>query len=258
MTDVFHLEHVREEILATTKLPLALQFLEGEMKLTGRMAAGVARLSHYFTPFQCFIIDRSESEASRFDLRIGLRILEREARYRAESPSPAALFVYQFECLTRNRLGYDDGLKAIANDPFYNKDWQAWILRVRKQLGIVDFADMLYLRSQHWVDQTRKRTRNPDFMPSYPMLFDIQEGRIAKANVGKDPLYMFGALQRQLGYPEVPKPNPQASGPVVAPVLESRFQKLEARVTLLEQELKGGIDLPKLYQSGAAVELPEP
>jgi hypothetical protein len=37
-------------------------------------------------------------------------VLEREAQFRAGQVSPAGLFVYQFEVLSRNRLGYDDGL----------------------------------------------------------------------------------------------------------------------------------------------------
>ena len=35
-----------------------------------------------------------------------------------------------------------------------------------------------------------------------PPLFAEKEGKIAKANRGRDPL-LFAALQRQLGYPEV-------------------------------------------------------
>ena len=38
------------------------------------------------------------------------------------------------------------------------------------------------------------------------MLFGEKEGRIAMANRRKDPLYLFSALQRHLGYPSVPRP----------------------------------------------------
>ena len=38
-----------------------------------------------------------------------------------------------------------------------------------------------------------------------PPLFGEKEGKIAKASRGRDPLFLFAALQRQLGYPEVPR-----------------------------------------------------
>ncbi len=50
------LASVREEILATTKLPMAIDFLKGELLLTGRISDGMQKLSHYFTPFQAFIL----------------------------------------------------------------------------------------------------------------------------------------------------------------------------------------------------------
>ena len=46
----------------------------------------------------------------------------------------------------------------------------------------------------------------PTSCPSIPTLFGEKEGKIARANRGRDPLYLFSALQRQLGYPEVPRP----------------------------------------------------
>ncbi|MCA9081490.1 MAG: hypothetical protein KDA58_13085, partial [Planctomycetaceae bacterium] len=62
-------------------------------------------------------------------------------------------------------------------------------------------------------------------------------------NLGKDPLYMFAALQRQLQYPAVPRPKPVQRQFVFDPPVESRFQRLESRLALLEQDLKGGVDL---------------
>jgi hypothetical protein len=104
------LQTVREEVLATTKLPLAIDFLLGELKHLGVLGPAMARLPHYFTAFQTFVIHESENERLRFDLRIGLEILRREAEYRAEAPTRQGLFLYQFEAISRNRLGYDRGL----------------------------------------------------------------------------------------------------------------------------------------------------
>ncbi len=247
---------VREEILATTKLPLAIDFLCGELEHRGRLSPGMAQLAHYFTPFQTFLVEKAEEDTSKFDLRIALQILEREAEYRANEPRIPALFVFQFECLARNRLGYDHGLKAIANDPMYNPDWRDWIQRIRRQLGTVDFTDLIYGRSEFFLDELRREERNPDLPAPYPLLFGKAEGRIAKASRGKDPLYMFAALQRQLGYPVVPRSQAAKTGPVFEPPVDLRFQRLEMRVMLLEQEQKGNVDLSKLARGGAADGLP--
>lgn len=239
---------VKEEILATTRLPLAIDFLLGELNHTGRMGDGMARLSHYFTPFQAFVVQRAEEETSRFDMRIALRILEHEAEYRStERPRPEGLFVYQFECVARNRLGYDFGMQAIAADPLYDSDWRDWILKIRRELGMTDFADLVYLRSQQRTEDVRRRTNDPEYAPSYPVLFGAQEGKIAKANRGRDPLYMFAALQRHLGYPRVPRPRPPRTTPLFEPQVELRFQRLEAKLAMLDAEGQGKVDLSKFY-----------
>lgn len=236
---------IYEEILATTKLPMAIDFLKGELMLTGRISDGMEKLSHYFTPFQAFILKNAEDDKSKFDQKTGLKILEREAEYRAETPSCAGLFIYQFECIARNRLGYHAGLGAIANDTQYDTDWSSWIRKLKIQLGTVDFADLLYLRSEHFVDEQRRLPGNEKFSPQYPILFSKQDGRIAKANRNRDPLYMFAALQRQLGYPKVPRILPQSDKSLFHPALEARLHRIEARLQLIDAELKGNIDLSK-------------
>ena len=76
---------IKEEILATTRLPLALDVLRGEMLLKGRLCEGMAHLPHYFAPFQTFVMRQSEEDRTKFDQRVALLILEREARYRGEN-----------------------------------------------------------------------------------------------------------------------------------------------------------------------------
>lgn len=249
------LSGIGEEILATTKLPMAVDFLRAELVQNGRVSDGMRRLSHYFTPFQTFVFARAEEEDSRFDLRTALAILEQEAAYLSQAATPQGLFIYQFESLARNRLGYGDALQAVAGDPMYNSDWREWILRLPGLLGTHDFAELLYRRSEQRVIEHRRRTGASDDTPSYAVLFGGQEGRIAKANIGRDPLYMFAALQRQLGYPKVPRPSPPRSGPQFDPAVELRFQQLEAKVQLLEGELKGGVDLSKFYQAPPVISL---
>lgn len=241
---------VSEEILSTTKLPMALDFLVGEIRHTGLLSDGMAMMPHYFTPFQAFIMQRAEDETAKFDLLVALQILHHEAVYRAsEDVNPRGLFLFQFECLSRNRVGYHDGIQAIASDTLYDSDWREWILWVRQQLGAAEFCEFLYLRSEYAVEEKRRATQNPDWQPSVPILFGVREGRIAKANRRKDPLYMFAALQRHLGYPAVPRTTPKDDDQIIHPMIEQRFQLLEKRLALVEQEVKeGGINLTEFYK----------
>ena len=55
------LASIKEEVLATTDLPKAIDFLAGDLRLRGVMAPAMARLGHYFTPFQTFVIAEGES-----------------------------------------------------------------------------------------------------------------------------------------------------------------------------------------------------
>ncbi len=238
------LDGIHEEILSTTRLPLAVQFLATELKHTGLLSSGFARLGHYFTPYQAFVVAGSEEEARRFSTDLALQVLEREAQFRAGAVSKAGLFVYQFEALSRNRLGYDGGLKAMQADPFYDDDWRAFFEMLKTQLGLVDFADLLYARSDLYVQEQRRH--DPAYEPPVPPLFGEKEGKIARANHGRDPLYLFAALQRQLGYPEVPRPRPRDDMSAKVETLQAKMRDLEMRLKLLEAEMRGTLDLSKL------------
>jgi hypothetical protein len=230
---------LQQEILSTTKLPMALEFMAGELRLTGGFAPAMARLDHYFTSFQTFVVREAEREEGRLDFRIALEILEREADYRAKGGSVQGTFLYQFEALCRNRLGYDRGLEAMAADPVYDPAWREWILTVRRQVGMIDVADLIYVRSEHY--------RNLRGESDKPILFGEKEGRIALANRRKDPLFLFSALARHLGYPSVPRPKPPASEGQQLALLQRRLDRLENRLRLAEEELRGGINLARFY-----------
>jgi hypothetical protein len=266
------LSSVREEVLATTKLPLAIDFLLGELRHEGVLGPAMARLDHYFTPFQAFVIQESENERVRFDLRIGLEVLRREAEYRAGDATRQGVFLYQFEALCRNRLGYDRGLEAVARDPAFDDTWKQWIRTVRRQIGMVDIADLIYVYSEHYLQRQKgarsaanqqagwpaspiEAARDSAGVPEEPapaessvVLFGEREGRIALANRRKDPLFLFSSLNRQLGYPKVPRPKPTETEQNPLPQLARRLEQLEARLKLVEEEQRGGFDLSKFYQ----------
>jgi hypothetical protein len=240
------LSRVGDEILATTQLPYAIGFLNTEIKLSGLMGPALVRLGHYFAPFQSFVLGRAEEERGRFTIDQALLILEREAKYRAEAPPPTGLFVYQFETISRNRLGYDMGLAAMAGDPYFNEDWHDYILTLRARLGDVDFADLIFVRSAYFVSEQRKRKREPEYHPKFPVLFGEKEGKIARANRGRDPMYLFSALQRQLGYPEVPRPHRPDELESRVAVLELRIKELENRLKSAESDSSVGLDLDQV------------
>jgi hypothetical protein len=235
------LQHIHQEILAVTRLPYAIQFLAGEIKHTGLLSSGFSRLPHYFTPFQAFVIRQAEEEGLRFEMPLAFLVLEREAEYRAKQLTPAGLFFYQFEVLSRNRLGYDEGLTAMAGDPAYDANWRDYLEMLRRQGGTIDFAEMVYLRSESWVREQRRL--DAEYQPSLLPLFGDKEGRIAQANRQRDPLYLFAALQRQLGYPEAPRPKPRDDLAAKFEALQVKLREWEARIKLLEGEMRGQVDL---------------
>lgn len=245
---------IQEEILATTRLPMAIDFLRTEIMHSGRISDAMVRLPHYFAPFQTFVMQRAEDDESRFEQLVALKILENEAAFRARNPTRSGMFVYQFECIARNRLGYTGGLKAMAQDPLYDDEWTRWIGALTDQLGGRELSELIYRASQHF--NNRRKTRDAvkaeenkgNESPHTTMLFGDQEGRIAKANIGRDPLFFFAALQRQLDYPAVPRPQRTDEIQKLPAYLEARLVKIEQRLKIVEMESKGGIDLKQFYK----------
>lgn len=238
------LERIHEEILTTTRLPLAIQYLATELKHSGLLGPGFARLAHYFTPFQTFVISCAEKEGLRFSLDTALEVLEAEARYRSNNPTRPGLFIFEFEVLSRNKLGFDEGLTSISNDPFFDDEWRAYIETIRRNIGEVEFADLVYVRSELYIkDQIRANPNQTDFPPP---LFGEKEGKIAKASHGRDPLFLFSALQRQLGYPTVPRPVAKDDPMVRLNALQAKLRELEQRIKLIEGELRGQTQITQL------------
>ncbi|MCL2711514.1 MAG: hypothetical protein FWE95_11600 [Planctomycetaceae bacterium] len=231
---------IRSELLATVQLPMAIEFMLTDLKHTGLLSSAMRRIAHYFTPFQAFVIAESERETSRFDFRIALEILTREARYRSETPPIQGLFFYQFETLCRNRLGYDRGLETLVQDSAYNADWKEWLTILRKQIGLVDLAEMIFYRSEFY----KVKGADSDVVT----LFGEREGRIAFASRQRDPVFLFSALSRHLGYPSVPRQQRATEEENLVPLLQRRIEHLESRLQLLEEELRGGVNLNRFYQ----------
>ena len=80
------------------------------------------------------------------------------------------------------------------------------------------------------------------------VLFGEKEGKIAFSNRGKEPLYLFAAMQRHLNYPPVPRLVIADETPNLVPKLLRRIEQLESRVKLIEQEQRQGIDITQFYE----------
>ncbi|MDR3234122.1 MAG: hypothetical protein LBT46_10755 [Planctomycetaceae bacterium] len=247
------LASIRGELLATAQLPKAVSFLLTEMKHTGLLSSAMQRLPHYFTAFQTFVIVQSEREGGRFDFRIALQILEREAKYRTENPPVQGMFFYQFETICRNRLGYDKGLDVLIQEDIYDAAWKNWLRILRSQIGLADFAEMIFYRSDYYKIVTAKQFVTEKAVPSDAdviALFGEREGRIAYAARFRDPAFLFSALSRHLGYPGVPRQKQAAAEENILPALKRRIELLENRLQLLEDEQHGGINLDKYTKTG--------
>ncbi|WP_146389918.1 hypothetical protein [Allorhodopirellula solitaria] len=272
------LGQLRHELLATTRLPMAIEYMLTELRHSGLMGHAMSRLGHYFASFQTFLISESEKETGRFSIHLALQVLQADAKLRADytarlesideagnlgesfqsvprggrlTPEGMAQrarsgsFFFQFEVLSRNRLGYDAGLTAMSNDPVYDTAWSKWLLDLRANVGLVDLADLLFLAS----DEYRRRliAEGLDIEGKGPFLFGEKEGRIALANRRKDPVYLFGAMQRHLDYPPVPRPIKIEKDRDTIPALLRRIERLESRIKLMEQEQRQEFDLSKFY-----------
>jgi len=239
------LEQIRYELLTTTNLPIAIDYLLTELKHWGQMAPAMYKLAHYFTPFQSYLVEEAEKESGRFAMETALQVLEGESKYRVTEHNAAGLFFYQFEVLCRNRLNYDRGLTAISNDPTFDARWAKWILMLRAQVGLVDMADLLFLASEEYRVKLEESGHSTE--GKGPFLFGRKEGRIAMGNRKREPLFLFGAMQRHLGYPKVPRPKPINENKDAIPQMMRRMERLESRIKLMEEERRTGIDITKFY-----------
>ena len=224
------LAQIGEELLSTTKLPLAVSFLHVEMKGTGQMGPAMDRISHYFTPFQAHVIGQSENDLSRFSMDQALLVLEREAKFKADGPTLPALFVFQFEALARNRLGYTKGLGAMAADPFYTEDWTDYIMTLRTRLGDVDFADLIFVRSEQFVRESP--ASEPRICPqvSDPLRREGRKDRASKSGTRSDvPVRRVTTPARLSRGPSAP-PARRARGSRPAPRAKDRTARKSAQV----------------------------
>ena len=123
-------------------------------------------------------------------------------------------------------------------------------------INLLPVDALQYVRSEFY--RERSQLAGGEEENDAPALFGIREGRIAWANRRKDPLLLFAALHRQLGYPAVPKPSQEIAEERLLAVLARRVEQLEARLKLVEEEQRGGIDLNRFYEANRPADSPGP
>ena len=267
---------VREEILATTKLPMAIDFMLAELRHLGAFSARPwSGCTHYFTPFQCFVMQEAENDTAAV----------RPAR-RARNPRPRgrvprrgrrrgrACSSTSSKCSAATGWATTRGWRPSPATRRIDETWRNWILTVRRQIGMVDLADLIFVHSEFYHERKpQRRAGRP--RPSA----DAPHGRGARPRAfrrcsasrkaaspgpigGKDPLLLFAALHRQLGYPEAPRAA--AGGPRGAACCRrwlAGSNSSKRRLKLVEEEQRGGINLEQFYaekqnRSGAPAESP--
>jgi len=112
---------IKNELLATTRLPIAIDFMLAELKHLGTMSSAMARLPHYFTPFQTYVISEAEAERGRFDIRVAVEILRHEAEYRSKGARRRGFSSISSNASVATVLKYDPGLGRWPRTRFSTK-----------------------------------------------------------------------------------------------------------------------------------------
>ena len=148
------LASIREEILSTTKLPMAVDFLSAELRHQGRFRRGHAKAQPLFTPVSGVRRRRSGSRARQIRSAAGPGNLPAQRR----TIAPTRRCRKESSCSSSSRSHGTDLATTAACKPLPTIRCSTsvraeWILTVRRQIGLVDFAEMIYVRSQHYVQQ---------------------------------------------------------------------------------------------------------
>ncbi len=170
-------------------------------RATGLMAPAMARLGHYFTPFQTHVIGQAED--GREPVLDGPGPARSSSARRSSRPTARRRPGCSSTSSRPSRgtgSATRQGLDAMAADPFYDEDWRDYILALGARLGDVDFADLIYVRSAYFV--TERRRKDPDFVPKYP-----------------DP------LRREGGEDRPRQPRPRSALPLLRPPAPARLPR---------------------------------
>ena len=113
----------------------------------------------------------------------------------------------------------------------YDANWKDYVQMVRRQLGVIDFGDLVYVRSEYYVADQRRH--NPTYEPPVAPLFGPEGRQNRQGQPGR-------AIRCSCSPPcsvnsATPKFAPQATrgcrGQVAA--LGQKIKDLEARIKLV-------------------------
>ena len=237
------LDAIGQEILATTMLPLAVQFMADELRLTGGFATAMARLPHYFTPFQSYVVREAEKADGRFDFRIALEVLQREVDI-----APGRLAAGHLSLPVRGALPQPARLRSGARGRGRRSDLRRRLAGVDPDgppPGRVGGFRRHDLRPQRAVSQAAQEGREAD-----PLRREGRPDRAGQPAQGSLVSVLRPAAPPGLSHRAASRPEDTQR--YALPALERRLDRLETRLRLLEEDMRGGINLPRFY-----VEKPE-
>ena len=233
---------LHEELLTTTRLPYAVQFLAAEIKHTGPARQRVREAAALLHPFQAFVIRQAEEEKQRFPMADGAAGAGTRGRVPGRAADQPGLFVYQFETIARNRLGYIDGLAAMAADPLYDADWRATSTSSAGRSATSTSRDLVYLRSELYV--TEQRRANPAYEPSRAAALRREGGEDRQGQPRPRPAVPVRRAAAATRLPRGAAVTQRDDGKTRSwSKIETKLRELETRLKLAEGELRGNIDL---------------
>ena len=146
----------------------------------------MSRLSHYFLLIRPLSFNRLKMIAVDSTCKLPwLSCNRRQISYRIRRPRS-----FSINSRRLRRLPFDR-TSAMAKDPIFDPDWSEWIYIVRRQVGIVDLADLIF----------GERSLFRAVSATWPKVMrSLATKRADRWAIGTNPLLLFAALQRHLGY----------------------------------------------------------
>ena len=123
----------------------------------------------------------------------------------------------------------------------YDANWQDYVLLVRRQLGAVEFCDLVYLRSEYYVVDQRRQ--NADYEPPVAAALrrEGRQDRQGQPRPGSAVSVRRPAAPARLSGGAALQAARRHGAKLAA--LVQKVKDLETRIKLVEGEVKGHVDL---------------
>ena len=141
---------VREEVLATTKLPMAIDFLLAELRHAGVLGPAMARLRtllHAVPGVRDSGVGRRAAAVRFADRARSAAPRGRVSGRGADAAGALSLSVRSAQPQSARLRPRPGGGRPRSG---FDATWRDWIRTVRRQIGMVDLADLIYVHSEYY------------------------------------------------------------------------------------------------------------